>query len=111
MSKFKVGDRVRAYGSSVIQSHTSDDGPIKGVVNSILGESVEVATDCGSYYTFHVKQLRRLKPKAKPREFWVNVYPDHCSIWTDKGSAELVATVDRSECIRVQEVRNAKKIR
>jgi hypothetical protein len=109
MSKFKVGDRVRAYGSSVIQSHTSDDGPIKGVVNSILGESVEVATDCGGFYTFHTKQLRRLKPKSKLREYWLGVYSD--------GSGYVYNTEEEArnwsylnEVVRVREV-CSKKVR
>lgn len=69
MNKLKPGDRVRVYGGPT---------PTIGTVQSITGDTVAV-----SYFdegpmclvSYHYKQVRRLKPKKKLREIWVNDYP------------------------------------
>jgi len=69
--KFRAGDRVVVYMAAtrlVLRlSAIQEDGLL--FFNSIdnPGHMNHMA---------HPKQCRRLKPKAKPREFWVNYYKD-----------------------------------
>lgn len=89
--KFKVGDRVRVYGAIRVQS--SVDPPKERWDFRFAGNS-SIATVKGSngHYGIlieakceydeevftgmvHEKQLRRLKPKRKPREFWITGGP------------------------------------
>lgn len=66
MSTFKVGDRVAIY-----QDGCRWLGRVKTVDATGGDESVLVQYDIAGEFWLHPKQLRRLKPKAKAREWWV----------------------------------------
>lgn len=102
MSKFKSGDRVATY---------SDRGRETGTVTFIEGEYVHVRLDGKHYHeTCHSRQCRKLKPKAPPREFWVNVYPNG-AIYASRTEKEGkdIAIKYGTECIHVREVRGKTK--
>lgn len=83
MSKFKAGDRVACYGTSVDGDHKVffSTSKFHGTVTHIYSEHCRVLFEKTNTETaFHEKQLRRLKPKKKKvkKEVrgWVNVYKD-----------------------------------
>jgi hypothetical protein len=51
---------------------------------------------------FRITRLYR-EPK-KPREWWVNVYPDFSGAWPTKSVADDQADSERIECVHVREV-------
>ncbi len=81
MKTLKVGDRVVAYGHGWygVGAQSSTSGRVAGMVLEIKSRStilirpdrpfpVLVTSECVAY---NIKQLRRLKPKRKTREFWI----------------------------------------
>ena len=69
MAKFKVGDRVRVYGPTF--QYYGEVGTIVGMFELVF--TVKIDSD-NRNYNFHPKQLRRLKPRKKRLEMWINFY-------------------------------------
>lgn len=112
---FKVGDCIKVYGFKVpecvafgliesiddkvtdtlrfIISHNFQNG----ILETILKNSTQVA---------NIKQCRKLKPKAKPREFWINIYEDEVFLHPTEAAANFNATdCGQKELIHVRELR------
>lgn len=68
MSKFKSGDRVAIYTSPQASARPRQTGTVITSSNHTVIVMQDVTQTA---YTFHAKQLRRLKPKAKPRRVWI----------------------------------------
>lgn len=79
--KFKTGDRVRIYGNSFMGASVSNCTAIINNQDNASGDGIwwVVQTSDGRVVTVHEKQCRRLKPKRKPREWWV-VSDGKCSV-------------------------------
>lgn len=74
MTTFKIGDRVKAYGG-VPHTEVYMNGAAGTIVNLIHGtEYAVVEFDRDYTWEMNTKQLRRLKPKAPPREVWLEEY-------------------------------------
>lgn len=81
---FKVGDRVAVYGPDSSGERHEFAGCMDGYrgtvtdVNPTVINGIKVRMDkYGSPTLYmHPKQCRRLRPKRKAREIWVNVYDD-----------------------------------
>ena len=75
MKEFRVGDRVRAYGNSQtgLSDFKNQIGTVEAQCSTVTGETcwynVKFSKNKGSV-TYHEKQLRRLKKKAKPPEYY-----------------------------------------
>jgi hypothetical protein len=102
MSKFKPGERVRVY---------SFDAIYKGfVVERLPNDKVTVRLDGGGLLDFHIKQLRRLKPKVKkePRQWsMVGVHHSGLIISSSQKSKEIIVDgprLEHMETVTVQEV-------
>ncbi len=97
--KFKVGDRVIAYGGAGASGAFNISG-LKGVVETgSLCPVVKVKVDEGArYLNFHSKQLRKLKPK-KRLEMWINTYSDG-SRFTYSTKQEAEESLDRTVSAR-----------
>lgn len=81
---FIVGDRVRVYDRSKIYT---------GVVTAVscCGEVMSVRTGNETESDiYHPRQLRRLKPKRKPREYWLNVNVNGHVVGVDHESGKCV---------------------
>lgn len=113
MSKLKVGDRVAVYThdyhGDMSKSEMRDrvlGRRATGKLNSVSadGECGYVIFDCGSTMGWaSLKQCRRLKPRAKPREFWINeAMIPHLA--DDVATSDLSAMYNRT-FIHVREVR------
>jgi hypothetical protein len=104
MSKFKVGDRVMVYGYS--QGHV--DLTNRKMFFSAYCYDAKWCNvsfkDGGDKYTVHEKQLRKLKPKPKPREFWVLIRNGYFTIAYQDYNSALKEKHD-GEIIHVREVR------
>ena len=107
--KFKVGDRVKCFGYNYGGARHDGD---KGTVIALGSDGdVTVHLDKGPTRDFHPRCLRRLKPKAKPREFWIpKVYCEDELKWLAKDGLKHMADKPDEEVIeqyiRVREVRN-----
>lgn len=106
MSKLKLGDRVACYGISYDSlRHLGSYGVCKSVTDT------EVAVLIDGYEStllFHPKQCRKLKPKNKPREFWINIYTDietDYYTYNSEDYANKCSGTTRLECVHVREVR------
>ena len=87
MSKFKIGDRIKFYSSKEMISDVGY-GTIAELFNDgLVGIDRD---DENAKNVFHPKQLRKLKPKRKPRSVEVfmhgNVFvsPNHGYVTHDK---------------------------
>lgn len=70
MNKFKVGDRIAVYDATEVGGHRST-GTVKRVSErGFIYFTPDVPSENNSWLV-HPKQCRRLKPKAKAREFWI----------------------------------------
>jgi hypothetical protein len=72
MSKFKIGDRVAVYGEILGVKSPADRklGTVAAVAkDGDLRVRFEEEFDGDREWYVHPKQCRRLKPKAKPREW------------------------------------------
>lgn len=82
MKPLKVGDRVRAFGGiDVLNKRHPNGDPVytfshSGIVGTVTKIYPGVSVEIDGLYCCHRKQLRLLKPKAKPREIWVNEYDE-----------------------------------
>lgn len=68
MGKFKAGDRIAVY------DYTREVGKVTTVFDDdeeIIGVWFDIDSE---EHVVHVKQCRRLKPKIKPREIFINEY-------------------------------------
>lgn len=99
-----VGDRVRVRclvpASLYPQSGT-------GTVRSIDGDGERVWVDpdegwVPSAEAFHVAQVRRLKPRAKPREWFLGLYEDGTVFGAS--TTPPPAIPHKGSCVRVREV-------
>lgn len=107
--EFKVGQRVAVYiGGSINIAPLRKMGKIIEYPSFNSKQQLEwlrVKYDDDSDYSVHRKQCRFIKPKKKPREFWVNVYEEVVSgAYSTKQDADKFASADRLECILVKEV-------
>lgn len=105
MNKFKVGDRVAIY---------TPDGRYTGTVDHIEegGVYAMIDGDVGAQ-RYHPKQCRKLKPKAKAREWWVaqqNAGPTITSfdVWDYDPRDEHWDESVHGKVYRVREVRRKK---
>lgn len=106
MSKFKVGDRVRIYGfGSCGLDYTGKIGEFLKPTGSGWVK-VSFPKD-GLERFFHEKQLRKLKPKKPPREFWCVFYSGSYSVFPSENQARVHAKnlVGGAEVILLREVR------
>lgn len=96
----KVGDRVAVYTGKVSASSAVSRGT--GVIRMIIADTVAVTLDSGTWdYWYHPKQCRRLKPKAKPREWSLRFVGPREIVVMDGPSSQ-------GETILVREVRSRK---
>lgn len=86
------GTRVRIYESYVIKT---------GTIASIDEDRVEIKEWGGRFWP---QQLRKLRPKAKAREFWIRLNRKACSCPVDFDCLERSAV----GCIKVREIREKK---
>jgi hypothetical protein len=97
---FKPGDRVRVYGHESFV-----DGGVAIVIESELESGrIGLRTETCRFVFAHPKQLRRLKPRAKLREW-------ELSFFVDSSGIEVVSGPDLKvkERVRVREVRRKSK--
>lgn len=87
--KFKVGDRVVAYGNSLSGPSISGHG-WKGTI-TYIGAHVQVERADGSYMGFHPKQCRHLKPPTKP--------PEPRRVWITEGSISSILKDSTHDCL------------
>jgi preprotein translocase subunit YajC len=78
MSKFKVGDRVAAYGgvAGTDESYNGEYGTIIAIDTDDVND-ITVKMDSASWkWSFYAQQLRKLIPKESPnpKEVWINLY-------------------------------------
>lgn len=90
--ELKVGDRVAwstHYSGTIssIESNGVDNSvevflqskqecrTLRGVITAIVGEAVQVKWGDKTYSAVHIRNLRRLKPRAKAREVWAVEQP------------------------------------
>lgn len=104
----KVGDRVRLIGFCNRGFYV--DGKT-GIIESINSEAkcgpIKFVPDGDSMLNFYIlpSQCKRLKPKRKPREWWVNLYSDIGPIMhSDFITADQNASINRIDCVHVREV-------
>lgn len=107
--EFKVGQRVAVYiGGSINIAPLRKMGKIIEYPSFNSKQQLEwlrVKYDDDSDYSVHRKQCRFIKPKKKPREFWVNVYESGLpAVHLTKDDADRIAVIGRTECILVREV-------
>ena len=94
------GREVRIYATDGIPPAS-----VHGAVKTMDGWLNIRWTNKGSI-SFHTEDnadLIEVKPRIK-REYWVNVYPEHCDAvaWANKASADhRQATLDRIACVKV----------
>lgn len=108
--ELKVGDRVSVYLGGTHNVVPSRRVAMVIDFSSFFNERqkkewLRVRYDDGSDYSVHRGQCRLIKPKKKPREFWLNVYEEVVSgAYSTKQDADKFASADRLECILVKEV-------
>lgn len=99
MSKFKVGDRVRVYGSclSGVLCNLNEKGTVERCgYDDYVAVRLDEPVGNAALVSFHPKQCRRLKPKAKPREWNIPLSVleyEHRRVpaqWVDKAPRPLV---------------------
>jgi|SRR5690606_40807321 len=105
MKNPKVGERVAVYASERFVG-TVEKGP-----GRITREGPEdlwlISPDDpdkhGMFGWYHPKQCRRLKPRKKPREFWINeAMIQHMG--DDVATVDVTAQYPRTKFIHVREV-------
>lgn len=107
--ELKVGDKVAVYVGGAI--YTIPSRKIATIIDfsRVFNKRqqrdwLRVEYADGTEYSAHRKQCRLIKPKKKPREFWVNVYEKTVCAYLKKEDADRYAGPDRLECILVKEV-------
>ncbi len=113
MSKFKAGDRVCCYGQNAAGSFDvlNEDGDYGEVISILDGSNALVKMEndygAGRNCVFHFKQLRKLKPKRKAREFVVCISAvdrEVCGAGPNNMLATAGAFYKTGEMITVREV-------
>lgn len=89
----KIGDRVAAY---------REKRRVGVIVHFDSSDNTYRVDEC---YWYHRKQIRRLikKEKKKPREFWLNIYPNVTCAHSSESRANETGN-RRIECVHVREV-------
>ncbi len=93
---FNVGDRVLCEDTKGILG-------IAKVIES-YDYTVTIETGDGIDHYVHWRQCKKLKPKKKPREIWVNAYFDGYTAHDTKENADKWGVPDRKECVLFREV-------
>lgn len=102
MTQFKAGDRVAAYDrtirrTGVVETHTNP-----GWVYVRFDERTEDKTLAAAFLP---EAVRRLKPKRKLREFWLEYDSKRPTLIAVHRNYPNVAALPHSEFIHVREVR------
>jgi len=108
MSKFSVGDRVLAFAPHLRVS--GSPGTVTWVSEK-LDAAIAVRMDNENLgtETLHPKQCRRLVKKKRGREWYINIYPGSEGFaYPNKKRADISASSNRLECIRVVEAKEKK---
>lgn len=110
MIELKIGDHIKAF--EVSYGHQKTPRCIVGIVESIQDDVIGVksvekipGSDTGiEYHTwYHRKQIRKLKLKTKPREWWI-IAKD---LWTNNPSGDVISNAEippHENMIRVREI-------
>lgn len=104
MSKIKSGDKVAVYFVGDNLSAERVVGYVDYVENDLAavnypkGQSTFHGVDIS---LVHVSQCKKLKPKKKHPELWVNLYPDmEPYAYIKKEEANICAAPNRIACVR-----------
>jgi hypothetical protein len=94
-----IGETMMTHDEmiAVIQAHKE-----RKEIQSCLKGNDDWRDVLDPYWDFRTFNYREKPEPPKPREFWVNLYPNFGCAYTSKAEAESRAAFDRIECLHVQ---------
>jgi hypothetical protein len=101
LKTLNVGDRVAVYD----QNGRWGAGTVVVVSENLVKVRIDLI---GAHYWLHKRFAKKLRPKRKRIEGWVNVYPDGSALLKTKELADSIASSNRVACIKVREVKEKK---